>query len=504
MRKTYQTMLHISSSPSVLAVSSGNHLFTSLKNQDSLSAVTKIHDAKTQILEMKSLSRSSEVVFAINSKDIFKLDVVNQNVFNIGKSLKRAACMTITSLETSSNRVEEIAIVGDRGGDVYAHSVAENSSKKRFLCGHTASILTQVLVTGLNSKTNMRYLLTSDKDEKIRVSEFPSSFHIQAQALGHTRTVQALQTVVEAVYSEAEAPGAVGGNVTRDLVYNSNELFLSGGQDGTLRVWHLLSGTLLSTLYLDERAAEASAHIVSSRSGNPHLSYLAHRDADMNHSHEAAEDEDNHQNGDHTGDGDPSDSMEAMENESSATPDQSESSTNPSSKLIIPPAFVMRNLNEMKPATIYDSPTHIHLVGFNENGNPIYVCSMQNRTKLTFFSLRAHPLPDRVNIPSTNEKGGSYPQVLIEKISTGAEFELPGNVMSLEKLNSSVYIVGGFFGSKEKHEIKAVKIELSKSSGRIIPTYALLDPQPAYIVQLNDAIQSCPVPVAPVLTFDGN
>jgi WD40 repeat protein len=441
---------------------------------------------------VKALSKSNEVVYTINSKDIYRVDVEKQTEFNIGKTQKRAACMTVTSLETSSNRVEEIVIIGDRGGDVYAHSLVENSSKKRFLCGHTASILTDVLVTEISPKTNMRYLITSDKDEKIRVSEFPSSFHIRAHGLGHTRSVQALQNVHGAVHSSA-----------REVVYDGNELFISGGQDGTLRVWHLLSGTLLSTFYLDEKAAEASVQVLAARSGLKHASYLAHNDADMNHSHEAAADDDSNNHGD----SDPSESVEdSVKDSSSHTARvQSESPADSTSKLIIPAAYVVRNLEDMKPATIYDSPTHIRLVGLNEIGNPIYVCCVQNQTRLAFFSLHAHPPQERAYIPSTNEKGVSYPQILVEKISGLANVDFPGNVLSLEKLGESqIYLAGGFFGSNGRHEIKAVKIDLSNSNGKIFPSCSLIDPQPAFVVQLNAAIQSCPIPVAPVLTFDGN
>lgn len=122
-----------------------------------------------------------------------------------------------------------ILVVGDKVGDVTAHSMNDIVGRKKFLLGHTASIITGLEVCGENNE----FLLTADRDEKIRVSAWPHPYLVSSFCLGHTRFVSSLATV--------QAP--VGS-------YKKGELFVSGGGDGTLRLWHAASGTLLHTLYL--------------------------------------------------------------------------------------------------------------------------------------------------------------------------------------------------------------------------------------------------------------
>ena len=69
------------------------------------------------------------------------------------------------------------------------------------------------------------YIITSDRDEKIRVSKFPNSYNIQCYCLGHTDFVTSIQVVV----------------------HSRENLLLSGSGDGSLRVWKYLEGVEVST-----------------------------------------------------------------------------------------------------------------------------------------------------------------------------------------------------------------------------------------------------------------
>ncbi|KAI8911507.1 WD40-repeat-containing domain protein [Gorgonomyces haynaldii] len=73
-------------------------------------------------------------------------------------------------------------LASDKFGDVYKYS----NSKPRLLVGHV-SILTDLVFSH-----DKRHLITADRDEKIRISEWPNTFVIERFLLGHTQYVSSL------------------------------------------------------------------------------------------------------------------------------------------------------------------------------------------------------------------------------------------------------------------------------------------------------------------------
>ena len=69
------------------------------------------------------------------------------------------------------------------------------------------------MLLDLKLTQDRRYVLTSDRDEKIRVSKFPNSYNIEGFCLGHTEFVSSLALV----------PGC-------------NNRVLSSSGDGTVKV----------------------------------------------------------------------------------------------------------------------------------------------------------------------------------------------------------------------------------------------------------------------------
>eukprot|EP01062_Namystynia_karyoxenos_P036790 TRINITY_DN26799_c0_g1_i1.p1 TRINITY_DN26799_c0_g1~~TRINITY_DN26799_c0_g1_i1.p1 ORF type:complete len:458 (+),score=112.22 TRINITY_DN26799_c0_g1_i1:70-1374(+) len=102
-------------------------------------------------------------------------------------------------------------IAGDKSGEVFrfTYSPSAGFGPSEFLLGHTAST-----ITGLQLALGGRLLVSSDKDEHIRVSRFPHTHVIEGYCLGHTGFVAALCEAGE---------GAVA----------------SGSGDGSLRVWRI-------------------------------------------------------------------------------------------------------------------------------------------------------------------------------------------------------------------------------------------------------------------------
>jgi hypothetical protein len=110
-------------------------------------------------------------------------------------------------------------IFAEKAGDVFGKLLDPPDSKSEHLLGHISSLTDMAL-----SPSGTR-LLTADRDEKIRISYYPHTFEIDAYCLGHTELVTSM-----CVFED------------------EHELVLSGGADGTLRLWQVADGALLSTL----------------------------------------------------------------------------------------------------------------------------------------------------------------------------------------------------------------------------------------------------------------
>ncbi|XP_059542527.1 tRNA (guanine-N(7)-)-methyltransferase non-catalytic subunit WDR4 isoform X3 [Myotis daubentonii] len=90
--------------------------------------------------------------------------------------VRRCTALTFTASE-------EKVLVADKSGDVYSFSVLEPNECGKLELGHL-SMLLDVAVS-----PDDRYVLTADRDEKIRVSWALAPHHIESFCLGHTEFV---------------------------------------------------------------------------------------------------------------------------------------------------------------------------------------------------------------------------------------------------------------------------------------------------------------------------
>ena len=139
---------------------------------------------------------------------------------------KRVGQLCFAELPTGKNQQQQenlCIVAGDLAGDIYAYCLTEN--RTRLLAGHTASMLTGVNVLG-------NRLISSDRDEKIRVSSFPESYILEGYLLGHTEYISSMASVV----------------ISKDTM----NLVTSCGGDRTLRLWDLDTMQQLSEISLHE------------------------------------------------------------------------------------------------------------------------------------------------------------------------------------------------------------------------------------------------------------
>ena len=123
-----------------------------------------------------------------------------------------------SALTTREYKGIEYVIVGDKVGDIVAFDLP-TLSKKTFLVGHCATVITDLTFVG-------DYLASSDRDEKIFVCKFPQTFNIQSICVGHKQFVSCICSV-------------------------GNHL-ISGSADGTIRIWDADSGNCRYQWFLDE------------------------------------------------------------------------------------------------------------------------------------------------------------------------------------------------------------------------------------------------------------
>ncbi|KAI3646809.1 hypothetical protein MP228_009737 [Amoeboaphelidium protococcarum] len=113
-------------------------------------------------------------------------------------------------------------LMGDKFGDVYSLSVKDPDAKLELVLGHV-SLLTDILLS-----RDEKYLLTADRDKKIRVSSYPDCYNIHGFCLSHTAYVRCMVQIPE------------------------QKLLISAGGDGRLILWDYVKCQVLCDIPLFE------------------------------------------------------------------------------------------------------------------------------------------------------------------------------------------------------------------------------------------------------------
>ncbi|XP_075971771.1 tRNA (guanine-N(7)-)-methyltransferase non-catalytic subunit wuho [Anticarsia gemmatalis] len=109
-------------------------------------------------------------------------------------------------------------LVADKSGDILIYDIkTENAGNK--LLGHL-SLLLDVLQTH-----DSKYIISCDRDEKIKVSCYPNTYNIQTYCLGHKEFVNHIE-----------------------LLPHNNRYLTSSSGDGTVKIWDYTEGKLEHTV----------------------------------------------------------------------------------------------------------------------------------------------------------------------------------------------------------------------------------------------------------------
>ncbi|CAG9534983.1 unnamed protein product [Cercopithifilaria johnstoni] len=186
-----------------------------------------------QILASTLSTDGTLFAVATTSKECFLYNVLN-DWKEVRPALQLPKAATAVLFELS----EKFVIVSDRAGNVRRYSLDEKNSegsKSRehsddegscegeLLLGHVSIVL------DIDISSDRRFLISADRDEKIRISRYPECYVIHRFCLGHCSYVNSIQS--------------------------EGTLLFSSGGDGTLRVWDMEDGKQIAQCDCFEKKA---------------------------------------------------------------------------------------------------------------------------------------------------------------------------------------------------------------------------------------------------------
>ncbi|XP_047326996.1 tRNA (guanine-N(7)-)-methyltransferase non-catalytic subunit wdr4 [Impatiens glandulifera] len=142
-------------------------------------------------------------------------------------SEKRVTSVALTNDDSFVCFADKFGIVWAVNLDEHRHGQAVEIKKAAPILSHYCSI-----ITSLEFSPDGRFIISADRDSKIRVTVFPKNplkgaNEIQSYCLGHTQFVSCLSFIYT-----TESPDGI---------------LVSGSGDSTVRAWDILTGSLLAT-----------------------------------------------------------------------------------------------------------------------------------------------------------------------------------------------------------------------------------------------------------------
>ncbi|KAG1404291.1 hypothetical protein G6F60_004437 [Rhizopus arrhizus] len=171
----------------------------------------------------RSIAFSKDGSLLVTSGENKAICVWNTSDWSLNVS--RTAYKRVNAIQFNNDATTVVA--ADKFGDVYCHPVKENvkdEEKLNPIVGHVSMVTDMVL------SPNEKYVITSDRDEHVRVSRYPNGYNIESFCLGHTDVVTCIGI----------------------LPWNE-ELLVSAGGDGSIRVWEYIKGKQVQCLDLKEQ-----------------------------------------------------------------------------------------------------------------------------------------------------------------------------------------------------------------------------------------------------------
>lgn len=158
-------------------------------------------------MHLIAISEVNELIaITTNEKSLFICKIEENQVKVLSR---RLFARTTSSIKFSS--CGKILFLADKTGDVFEYSCEDHKQPGKLRFGHISQIL------DLKVSHDTKFVITSDRDEKIRISNYPATHEIEAFCLGHLEFVSSV-----------------------DFIDNSRLVSVSG--DKTLKLWSFPEG----------------------------------------------------------------------------------------------------------------------------------------------------------------------------------------------------------------------------------------------------------------------
>jgi tRNA (guanine-N(7)-)-methyltransferase subunit TRM82 len=152
-------------------------------NQIQAVAITRAKDVG-RIYCAVSTSDKSLYVYSFTNDTLLDKETSEATPVLVHKTNKRCSALEFAKIASSGEimgKFMDVIVAADLAGDVHAFPIEIDTKigqNKRFLLGHTASMLTSLKI--VHDK-----IFTADRDEKVRVSSFPHTFEVLGYLLGN-------------------------------------------------------------------------------------------------------------------------------------------------------------------------------------------------------------------------------------------------------------------------------------------------------------------------------
>mmetsp|Transcript_35664 Transcript_35664/g.33807 ORF Transcript_35664/g.33807 Transcript_35664/m.33807 type:complete len:466 (-) Transcript_35664:272-1669(-) len=201
----YEGTFYIASGETLIAV---NHKITGQMKQYILPS-----GKGSQITAVTISSDGKSIYAGYANKSICCWDALSGDVLGSVMHSKRPTALVYTVANDQDGLSRSALVVSDKAGLIWGMDVPL-FKKQVLLAGHTASVITDMDSDG-------KFIATADRDEKIRISNFPRMDNIQSFCLAHTNVVTSISF----------------------LRYEKDSIMVTCGWDHRLCLWNHVNGS---------------------------------------------------------------------------------------------------------------------------------------------------------------------------------------------------------------------------------------------------------------------
>ncbi|CAO1434340.1 unnamed protein product [Diamesa serratosioi] len=163
---------------------------------------------KREIQLIATNETTNLIAFTSNEKSLYVGRVINNSIKVLSRRYVNRAVCKIKIADNSK------LILADKSGDCFEYDCIDFETPGKWIFSHMSQILDFVIPIGF------RFIVTSDRDEKIRTTNYPATQEIEAYCMGHKEFVSSI------------------------AIFEHHSILLSVSGDKELRMWNYLTGKL--------------------------------------------------------------------------------------------------------------------------------------------------------------------------------------------------------------------------------------------------------------------